>query len=142
MEIPEEKLKITPELLEGPASDKGPVDGAVRKNSSFKGVRKESERHHSNLELSEEIALEMIPDSPNCGYKRVMSYYSPLFYALLSIVASILASLAFPLFGLFFSELLFVIMLGDRNPNFDEDAYKYLSYFLYLAVGMGVVGAL
>mmetsp|Transcript_18841 Transcript_18841/g.32183 ORF Transcript_18841/g.32183 Transcript_18841/m.32183 type:complete len:562 (-) Transcript_18841:652-2337(-) len=71
-----------------------------------------------------------------------MRHYSPKFFAFLSVIVSIVNSLAFPMFGYIFSELLFVIMIGDRDPDFIEKARQYVLYFLYLALSMGTCGFL
>jgi ABC-type multidrug transport system fused ATPase/permease subunit len=71
---------------------------------------------------------------------RVMKHYYPKLYAVFSIIVSIINSMGFPLFGLIFSELLFIIMVGDRSPTFYEDGIRVTLYYLYLALGLGVFG--
>jgi hypothetical protein len=52
----------------------------------------------------------------NAGFMRVMSYYNPKSLALASVLISIVGAFAFPLFGYVFSELMFVIIRGNRSP--------------------------
>lgn len=73
---------------------------------------------------------------------RVMTYYSPKYMAVASIFISILGSFAFPLFGYIFSELMFVIIIGNASPTYIEDRNRWCLNFLFMAVGMGIVGFL
>jgi len=66
-----------------------------------------------------------------------MRYYHPKSFAFLSLIVCMGSSMAFPLFGWIFSELLFVIMMGADDPDFDQERNKWISYFLYLALSMG-----
>mmetsp|Transcript_20905 Transcript_20905/g.32375 ORF Transcript_20905/g.32375 Transcript_20905/m.32375 type:complete len:168 (+) Transcript_20905:1937-2440(+) len=89
------------------------------------------------VEDDEDVILEPLFETDNKGFFRVMQHYSPKIFAFLSILVSLGGSLAFPLFGWIFSELLFLIMEGDSDPNFISDRNKWCTYFLYLAIVMG-----
>jgi ATP-binding cassette, subfamily B (MDR/TAP), member 1 len=82
-----------------------------------------------------------IPHS-NAGFMRVMSYYNPKHLAIASVFISIAGSFAFPLFGYIFSELMFIIIRGNTSPTYIEDRNTWCLNFLYMALGMGIVGAL
>lgn len=71
-----------------------------------------------------------------------MSYYNPMPLAIASVFISIIGSFAFPIFGLIFSELMFVIIRGNQSPTYIEDRNRMILNFLYMAVGMGIVGFL
>ena len=71
-----------------------------------------------------------------------MSYYNPKLLAIMSIFISIAGSFAFPLFGWIFSELMFIIIKGNASPTYIEDRNTWVLNFLYMAIGMGVVGFL
>ena len=87
--------------------------------------------------VEDELAVES-----DAGFIRVMKYYNPKIFALLSMFTSIAGSFAFPLFGYIFSELMFIIMIGRQNPNYIEDRNFWCLNFLYMALGMGIVGCL
>ena len=89
-------------------------------------------------EIEEEVPVKQ----SDAGFVRVMSYYSPIELAYASVVISIVGSFAFPLFGYIFSELMFVIIRGNESPTYLEDRQKWILNFLYMAIGMGVVGFL
>jgi ABC-type bacteriocin/lantibiotic exporter with double-glycine peptidase domain len=91
---------------------------------------------------SEEIMDILEPEIPRTGFMRVMSYYEPKITGFFSIVTAVIASAVFPLFGYIFSNLLFVIMIGDRNPDFIQDSRTWVLGFLYLAVGSGTLGCI
>ena len=82
------------------------------------------------------------PKHENAGFMRVMSYYNPMSLAIASVFISIIGSFAFPIFGLIFSELMFVIIRGNQSPTYIEDRNTWILNFLYMAVGMGIVGFL
>ena len=50
-----------------------------------------------------------------------MKYYTPRSLAYFSILVSVVSSAAFPLFALLFTEIVFLIMVGNQNPNYVED---------------------
>lgn len=71
-----------------------------------------------------------------------MSHYNPKLLAFASVIISIAASVAYPLFGYIFSEIMFVIIAGTENPDFIKDRNAWCLNFLYLALGMGAIGGL
>jgi len=50
---------------------------------------------------------------------RIMSYYNPKWLAVIGIFVSILNAFSFPLYGLIFAKILFIMMVPDA-PNFDS----------------------
>jgi ABC-type multidrug transport system fused ATPase/permease subunit len=70
---------------------------------------------------------------------RIMTFYNPKSLAVASIILSLIASLCFPLFGIIFSEIMFVIILGPENPNYIQERNKWCMAMVYLALGMGLV---
>jgi Trk-type K+ transport system membrane component len=73
---------------------------------------------------------------------RVMAYYNPKWLAIASVFVSIVGAFAFPLFGYIFSELMFVIIKGNLSPTYLDDRKKWILNFLYMAIGMGIIGFL
>lgn len=70
-----------------------------------------------------------------------MSYYTPKWLTYVVFVVTIVNAFGFPLYGLIFSEILFV-MLVPQSPDFIYDRNFWCGMFLILAVGLAVTGFL
>lgn len=67
---------------------------------------------------------------------EMMKYYTPSWLAVIGLIASALASLQLPLFGLLLSKMFFVIMLPYDDPDFLETRNFWLLMFGILTIGM------
>lgn len=70
-----------------------------------------------------------------------MSYYDPKWMAVLGIFVSIINGFSFPIFGLIFSKILF-IMMAPMSPTFNEDRAFWLGMFLLESFVIAFVGYL
>jgi len=72
---------------------------------------------------------------------RIMSYYSPKWLAFLGVLVSVVNSFGFPLWGLLYAKLLF-IMMAPNSPTFEHDRGLYCGLFLLLCFFIGLCGFL
>ncbi len=71
-----------------------------------------------------------------------MKYYEPKFLAYLAVLLSCLNSLTFPMFGMVFSDFLFIIIEGNTLSTYTEDRDRVILYFLAIVISMGILGCL
>jgi len=89
------------------------------------------------------IEVEEDEKESDVGFWRIMKYYNPKWMSGCSILSSIVGSFSFPIFGLIFSEFLFIIMAGPTHlPNYAEKRDEWSMYFLIMCLSMGLVGFL
>lgn len=69
---------------------------------------------------------------------RIMSYYRPIWLTCIGCIIAILASFSWPLYGVIYCELLFV-MMKSALPSFVEDRNWWCGMFLLLVVLIGCV---
>lgn len=117
-----------------------------KKRRSMKGSRKQErsikEREPSAAELAEEkkeVEKKMKENKRIVTLKEIMAYYEPKWVLVLSFIAPALSSLAFPLFGVVFSRILFVIMAPYVKDFYGELNY-YSGLFLCVCLLMSVGG--
>jgi ATP-binding cassette, subfamily B (MDR/TAP), member 1 len=72
---------------------------------------------------------------------RIMSFYSPLWLGLFGIVVSIVNAFGFPIYGMIYAKLLFVLMVPFR-PDYQEERDYWCGMFLLLVFMIGIVGFL
>jgi ATP-binding cassette, subfamily B (MDR/TAP), member 1 len=75
------------------------------------------------------------------GMCKIMSHYSPTWLAYFSFVVTIINGFGFPLYGLIFSQILFV-MLNPFSTSFNDDRNFWCGMFLLLAGGVALFGFL
>ena len=68
---------------------------------------------------------------------RIMSHYYPSWMAVLGVFVSIVNSFSFPVYGLIYAKLLF-IMMQPQSPNYHHDRDLWCGMFLILVVMIGV----
>jgi hypothetical protein len=110
------------------------IDEIKRTSLIHSGNIYDDEDEDGHIDIEEPII------ESNAGFIRVMKYYNPKIYAFFSMIASIIGSFSFPLFGYIFSELMFIIMVGRQNPDYIKDRNYWCLMFLIMALGMGIVG--
>lgn len=69
---------------------------------------------------------------------RIMKYYQPFWTAVLSFVISVINSFAFPAFGFVWINLISVISLGTKYPNYDAYRNFWSVVYLILVFLMGL----
>ena len=68
---------------------------------------------------------------------RIMSFYSPKWLAYLGFVSSVVNAFSFPIYGLIYAKLLF-IMMAPHSPNFKPDREFWCGMFLLEVFLLGV----
>ena len=69
---------------------------------------------------------------------EIMSNYSPKWMAAAGIIVSFINSFAFPLYGMIYAKILFVMMIGPRSPDFGKDRDFWCGMFLIEVFCIGV----
>lgn len=77
----------------------------------------------------------------NTGYKRVLSYYNPKMFAVLTFLTAVINSGNFPILGLVVSKFQFILFKADYDPNFVEDRNNWLVYWVLIICVIGVFSA-
>lgn len=77
----------------------------------------------------------------NTGYKRVLSYYNPKMFAVLTFLTAVVNSANFPVLGLVVSKFQFIMFKADYDPNFVEDRNNWLVYWVLIICVIGVFSA-
>jgi ABC-type multidrug transport system fused ATPase/permease subunit len=80
-------------------------------------------------------------DRREVSTSEIMAYYEPTYIAVLSMLVPILSASAFPLFGLVFTKMLFVIMQPDKDNFYDQLNLNTL-YFFGVCLLMASSGAI
>jgi ATP-binding cassette, subfamily B (MDR/TAP), member 1 len=74
---------------------------------------------------------------------RVMSYYYPTWMAVIAFIVSIINAFSFPIYGLIYAKLLFVLMsFGLAKNNFYEERDFWIGMFLLEVFILGLVSFL
>jgi ABC-type multidrug transport system fused ATPase/permease subunit len=68
-------------------------------------------------------------DKKEVSIARIMSYYNPKWLAYLGFVTSGINAFAFPIFGLIFSKILFIMMVPS-DPNYKSNRDFWCGMFL------------
>jgi len=71
------------------------------------------------------------------GIKRIMSYYRPLSLTIIGCFISIAISFAWPVYGLIYSKLLFIMMTSSL-PTFVSDRNFWQGMFLLFVILIGI----
>lgn len=77
----------------------------------------------------------------NVGMMKIMSFYNPKWLAYFAYIVSIINGCVFPVNGLIFSKVVFIIQ-NPESPNYDRDRHFWCGMFLVLTVGVLIVGFL
>lgn len=91
-----------------------------------------------NSQIIDFLDIENMHIARKISSREMMTYYTPCWLGVIGIVASMLASLQLPLFGLLLSKMLFVLMLDINDPEFVTQRNFWISMFGVLTVGMFV----
>lgn len=89
--------------------------------------------------MSEELKEDAEYEEKDITMGRIMSHYSPKWMAYLGIIISIINSFGFPIYGLIYAKLLFVMMTSFL-PTFSDDRDYWCGMFLLLVAGIGIFG--
>lgn len=72
---------------------------------------------------------------------KIMQYYSPKWLAVVGLFVSFINGFAFPIYGLLFADILFVMMI-PQSPSFKSDRDLYCGLFLLEAFMIGILAFL
>lgn len=72
---------------------------------------------------------------------KIMSYYRPRWLSQIVYIVTIINAFAFPLFGLIFGKILYV-MMDPYSKTYNKDRNFWCGMFLLLTIGLGIFGFL
>lgn len=72
---------------------------------------------------------------------KIMAYYHPQWLAYVCYIVTVVNAFSYPLMGLIFAKVLFV-MMNPRASSFNDDRNFWMGMFILLAGCMGIVGFL
>lgn len=93
------------------------------------------------VESRPETDVKKAKEAKNTGYKRVLSYYNPKMFAVLTFLTAVINSANFPVLGLVVSKFQFILFKADYDPNFVEDRNNWLVYWVLIICVIGVFSA-
>lgn len=93
------------------------------------------------VESRPETDAKKAKEAKNTGYKRVLSYYNPKMFAVLTFLTAVINSANFPVLGLVVSKFQFILFKADYDPNFVEDRNNWLVYWVLIICVIGVFSA-
>lgn len=132
--------------IQAGSSKKGRSRKESRKGSRSLKEREEEEQKKKKQEeeerkRKEEEAAKKGEVKRVVTLREIMQYYEPTWILVLSFVVPAIASLQFPMFGLVFTRILFIIMQPWRD-DFYTELNEWTLYFICICILMGTGGML